>query len=228
MTYEEQLNSDQWKSKRVEILMRDSYRCQKCNNKNYLENYSLAISFGRIDNLTKSIFCQVINTLDILHVFCYYETIRIERGNFILYERNNIKNDLIGVLDLKAEINNSYAGSLDVYSETNFFTTNLSKNGILDSLDYLSWNYLYNLHIHHLYYQINKKAWEYPNDALQTLCWECHELLHKNTTINIMDEYGLFLEEKVVCSRCYGAGYFPEYKHVEHGVCFRCKGSRFE
>ena len=32
------------------------------------------------------------------------------------------------------------------------------------------------LHIHHKYYLPNKKAWEYPDTALFTLCESCHEL----------------------------------------------------
>jgi|GEM_PF-3079553 len=27
------------------------------------------------------------------------------------------------------------------------------------------------------------------------------------------------------CGRCGGSGYLPQYRHVEGGVCFRCRGS---
>jgi hypothetical protein len=30
------------------------------------------------------------------------------------------------------------------------------------------------------------------------------------------------------CARCHGAGGFPEYRHVQNGVCFRCHGSRYD
>ena len=29
------------------------------------------------------------------------------------------------------------------------------------------------------------------------------------------------------CPRCDGAGYFPKFRHIENGKCFRCKGSGF-
>jgi len=29
------------------------------------------------------------------------------------------------------------------------------------------------------------------------------------------------------CPRCNGAGYFPRFRHIENGKCFRCKGSGF-
>lgn len=31
------------------------------------------------------------------------------------------------------------------------------------------------LHVHHKYYEPNLMAWEYPNEALITLCLWCHE-----------------------------------------------------
>ena len=31
------------------------------------------------------------------------------------------------------------------------------------------------LHVHHRYYEKDKEPWEYPDDALITLCEDCHE-----------------------------------------------------
>ena len=53
------------------------------------------------------------------------------------------------------------------------------------------WIYSKGLHIHHKYYQKEKLPWQYPNDALITLCWECHENLHKNTKIPYLNEFGI-------------------------------------
>lgn len=36
-----------------------------------------------------------------------------------------------------------------------------------------------NLDVHHKYYLEGKKAWEYPDAALLTLCRSCHENVHK-------------------------------------------------
>jgi DnaJ-class molecular chaperone len=30
---------------------------------------------------------------------------------------------------------------------------------------------------------------------------------------------------QVACPKCAGWGYFPEYRHIEHGKCFRCDGT---
>lgn len=29
------------------------------------------------------------------------------------------------------------------------------------------------------------------------------------------------------CPRCNGTGYFPKFRHIDNGKCFRCKGSGF-
>jgi Fe-S oxidoreductase len=34
------------------------------------------------------------------------------------------------------------------------------------------------LHVHHLYYQKNLKAWEYDKESLVTVCESCHAALH--------------------------------------------------
>lgn len=34
------------------------------------------------------------------------------------------------------------------------------------------------LNVHHFYYNKGSKVWEYPDNALVTLCKKCHEELH--------------------------------------------------
>ena len=86
------------------------------------------------------------------------------------------------------------------------------------------------LHVHHTYYIDQKLPWEYENESLKTLCNQCHMILHENTKIPI---YTIMNDELVElkytpCSRCNGVGYFPEYSHIQGGICFRCKGVRYE
>ena len=57
-----------------------------------------------------------------------------------------------------------------------------------------------NLHVHHKYYEFGKDPWEYPDDALMTLCRSCHEIETKNlkqsksNLINILCRIGLTSE----------------------------------
>lgn len=56
-----------------------------------------------------------------------------------------------------------------------------------------------NLHIHHQYYLNNTLPWEYPNEALQTLCADCHE--YETTAINKATyQLLLLLKQKGFCS----------------------------
>lgn len=86
------------------------------------------------------------------------------------------------------------------------------------------------LNVHHRYYIYKKKAWEYDESTLITLCRHCHVLIHKSTSplIYYEDNERLAPLRLTPCIRCHGAGFFPEFRHVNNGVCFRCNGSRYE
>lgn len=89
-------------------------------------------------------------------------------------------------------------------------------------------NKAYHMHVHHRFYILNRLPWEYDNEVLITLCNWCHWDLHQNEDAVVFNEDGLTKAEMRPCRRCLGAGWFPEYYHVEAGVCFRCRGSRYE
>jgi hypothetical protein len=86
------------------------------------------------------------------------------------------------------------------------------------------------LQVHHRYYVRQWLPWEYPDDALATLCLDCHRGLHDQERVPIFDAIlgKLVRVEMRPCIRCLGAGFFPQYLHAEGGVCFRCWGGRFE
>lgn len=87
-----------------------------------------------------------------------------------------------------------------------------------------------NLNVHHRYYIFQADPWAYPNDALVTLCRSCHELVHSTLPplIYANRQNSLIRMMFTPCKRCGGYGYFSEYKHVQNGICFRCRGQRFE
>ena len=81
------------------------------------------------------------------------------------------------------------------------------------------------LNVHHRYYVTGLKPWEYDDDALVTLCQECHQKRHeiaiplyRTLSKNIIDAYCH------KCKRCGGSGYLPQYNHVQNGICFNCGG----
>ncbi len=86
------------------------------------------------------------------------------------------------------------------------------------------------MHVHHRFYIKGKLPWEYDDDALITLCNWCHWELHEQTKVPIYAMLNGTLHDLnyTPCERCNGAGVFPEFKHVQNGVCFRCDGNRYE
>ncbi len=87
------------------------------------------------------------------------------------------------------------------------------------------------LNVHHRYYIHPRYAWAYDNSALITLCKDCHKLVHFTMAPLIYakrKDGGFVVMNFTPCFRCNAAGYFPEYKRIENGICFRCRGERFE
>ena len=82
------------------------------------------------------------------------------------------------------------------------------------------------LNVHHKYYVSGRKPWEYDNDALITLCQDCHCLEHKSTQTPVYKD--LYNKQVMayaeICDRCGGSGYLPQYHHVKGGICFKCYG----
>lgn len=82
------------------------------------------------------------------------------------------------------------------------------------------------LNVHHKYYINGLMPWEYDDDALVTLCQECHKKRHetaipkyKTLSKNIID--CCYCHK---CDRCCGSGYLPQYNYIQNGICFKCGG----
>lgn len=82
------------------------------------------------------------------------------------------------------------------------------------------------LNVHHKYYVNGKNPWEYDDDALITLCQDCHCLEHKSTHTPVYrDLYNKqVLRYAEICDRCGGSGYLPQYRHRDNGICKQCHG----
>ena len=47
----------------------------------------------------------------------------------------------------------------------------------------------HDLQVHHIKYSSGKKAWEYPNSTLVTLCRECHQKVHSDKNHKLYPKY---------------------------------------
>lgn len=80
------------------------------------------------------------------------------------------------------------------------------------------------LNVHHTYYIEGKKPWEYEDSALVTLCENCHKKRHEETPTPVYASDMSIIGLTMICPKCGGSGYLPQYTHVEHGICFKCNG----
>jgi len=229
MTYQALLLHEDWKSKRSQIILRDNVRCNVCSNKNLLTSTfsGLLLFKGKTENGT---LCGFLGSLSSgisssKNIFIRKGSsnipIKLSEGNIVYIDSESTNNQFLKVVAVrKAEVK-------DKLTLENRFNINHNHNEEEDVSEF-SWKYVPGLHVHHKYYQVNLMPWQYPNDALQTLCWVCHEDLHKHNKIDLRDENGKVLGKLTPCHRCFGAGIFPEYKHIIAGLCFHCRGAKYE
>ena len=89
-----------------------------------------------------------------------------------------------------------------------------------------------NLQVHHMEYIVGYLPWEYDTSVFKTLCAECHMSVHSDPRtfipIYIIIEGRKELFNGTPCKRCSGNGNLPQYRKIENGICFKCRGRRFE
>ncbi len=232
MTYKDQLSSNFWKDKRAAILQRDKNICQQCRNAKIIKN-------GTIGLITKTTVYDI-HAKNHVYVDLQSETFKYDNPLSSICFFSKEEKVILGVIGKTFAVNNlvNFKLNFDDESEENenafseFFFQYYNGRLVLDfiggaDLPSFEWKYVYNFHIHHTYYKSNFLAWEYPEKSLLTLCWSCHEELHKNSRVPEYDAKGNLIGTKKVCKRCFGAGWFPQFSHVENGICFECNGARF-
>ncbi|MCP9757033.1 hypothetical protein EGI26_17880 [Lacihabitans sp. CCS-44] len=247
MTYSELLQSKEWSFKRQEILARDKMVCQNCKNQKHLNQFylsSIGLSFYKekiiitgYSYLLKQDLRHFSNELNFKDFIQLISTNKNHRTLALFsFSPENKYQNLIAFLDVPKFQNSEDIELLrnkmpfSVINDEFRIAQNKYEVEFVKACDEIEikWLVCKNLHIHHKYYQTGKQPWEYPNEALTTLCWDCHEDLHKNEKIPHLDINGKIIGTLTPCSRCFGAGYFPEYNHVQNGVCFECSGAKYK
>lgn len=170
--YAQYLRTNLWKSKRLEILDRDNFRCRKCGG---------------------------------------YETVITKKSN---YSDAN-KTEEVDI-DWSRIIGISWT---DLNGDERW-SSPLRPEGKPDKP--------YNIQIHHKKYILNRLPWDYGNEDLISLCNYCHSEEHKINVIPIYDENEKEILDFQNCERCNGQRYFPEFKHIQGGVCFKCGGTGYD
>jgi hypothetical protein len=201
MTYSELLLLDEWKEKRIQILERDLYTCQnkECNKE-----------------ISKYTTIKYIWTIE------HY----MEMNKYSIYEVNYEKTHI--TFDKKTNYYYKFLTTYDINSTSIYIINyNSEENGMI--LQYYravnSLAELTVLNVHHRFYIKGRKPWEYDNDeALITLCSDCHKEVHRNEKIPVYNDEREFLSNAILCDRCEGSGYIPEFHYHQDGICFNCSG----
>lgn len=241
MLYQELLSDPKWQEKRLKILRKDSFVCQECFNLEFQNVFNSGLIMS--NQITHGAAQNSINGENYLLNIWDIQNSKVELS-FLNKESNiSLIESYIAFYDKSKNYANIFAlkkfdsSKIDInkniteiikFGIRGKFTdiTNQEITSIIKISD--KWAFVKGLHVHHTYYQYGIFPWEYPDNSLKTLCWSCHEKLHQNKTIPVLNEKGVKEGELTYCPRCHGAGIFPEYMHVESGICFECHGKRYK
>jgi|GEM_PF-3819089 len=175
MSYQDDLNSPEWRSKRKEIIIRDNLKCTKCNNANLIKDSLIGLlRYKGYNEKGTSFNFYGYNGLDVL----VRKLVRIKRGATLVPFGSLAFN--IAYIDPEFE-DNTFARIMAIREMQPFedelpvslYDEKFKQNTyrLRDKIDdNYNWKIVPALHVHHTYYQINLKPWEYLNESLQTLC----------------------------------------------------------
>jgi hypothetical protein len=233
--YSKLLQTQEWRKKRTLILKRDKYRCQTCQNEKLLKDTNCKYFFKGIQANSHSPESWKIELFDHDIVTGYYQV--YFRGEFSKLPRNIklfVKKVNARYAELIAIAKSSEQSPEEKYlSQKSLYPQNKIDlcSKILPSFnenDDFEFIYVNGLHVHHKYYILNKKPWEYSNDALITLCFHCHYDYHENHQVQVFtDELLHDFKYKPFCKKCNGSGYIPEFYYHKAGICFNCNGKGY-
>ena len=235
-SYGSLLQRDEWKAKRLEILRRDGFSCACCKRKALEEitdsNIASPVYVGLINGFIKKNDIKSIRILSkeqLMDIHGYtalhVHTLRYSSSRFLLPD--NSEDIILSAIPKGFSIMDSSIEFADVVlKDGRAFSIeksrNLSLRNLKNPIQILerSTEPKY-LNVHHKLYRQDRNPWDYDNGELITLCEECHERLHRSGEI-------VKWIKLTPCYRCGGKGYLPQYKHVEDGICFRCRGEKYE
>ena len=249
MTYPEQLETQEWLSRRAQILLRDNNTCQFCGRQASEFVRSNDFDNGQIHNIGIDTYAGTI-TRDLLEMDNiktpkeFQEEMMDSKGSGLAVQKKGymlaITNRMVFLYILnatfaefqrdKARFRAVRARVRSKYPVYIFFRED-SELDLLNLPVYYCQEDMVKLNVHHKYYLAGSMAWEYSDSVLITLCDRCHMQTHKCSNIETYtyNRDGVKVAMNYTpCTRCGGVGYFPEYRKIENGISFRCRGARYE
>lgn len=222
MTYQDQLTTKEWSRRRHLILERDGYKCQKCQA-------SRPPLIGLVKGFGVNSHSQILEKgFEIFfkespkHESLTYKSTYISNGKQMIIggpviyvgdgERLCDIDSLMFAWQKKERYFKPFGGNVISSYLICFYSDLLLPKNCIDH------------NVHHKYYKLGSKAWEYEDDALITVCVDCHKAVHSTEEIFVYSQIGDKLYKTDVCDRCEGSGYLPEFDYNQGGICFKCHG----
>ena len=255
LTYGQLLALPKWQEKRLTIIKRDKLICQKCYNTSYQkdnfygtythtpEDTKPYILFRSFDQKAEEIYTKdekgtllIPNSTQVMLYLIKHRasgTADIPRDGYMVAASRFLTNEELlyyfPYLNPKLTHQDKIRLLHEKYKDLNNKVELIpERNDLINvPLTELKWIFVKDLNVHHTYYQIDKLPWEYPDECLQTLCRSCHEKVHEEEIIPVRDATGIKIGNYKPCTRCHGAGWFPEYSYYENGICFKCRGEKY-
>lgn len=247
-TYNQLLNTPEWKRKRNLILYYERNTCQRCGSTltRSFDTYSYRIETN-IDLKFEKVLSNHIRIVSFKYkdfeVYCktfynienYAEELCI-KFNLIEKGKTSNLNDFTTLNaitsyfdDNKGTINVQFINFLKLeYKDTiDFEKFDIDLDGFYldsDKNNFFEFKNR-NLNVHHKCYKEGLEIWAQPNSDYITLCNICHNIIHENITIPFYHKNNEGYSLLTHCERCDGKGYIKEYNHVQNGICFACYGS---
>lgn len=214
MSYIEDLQQNEWLEKRTEILAQDEFKCRNCS-----------IERSKFRGLVNSFGIKSYEEL----MDNGYSFINKSENDYCLKNVNIIKDGWITpvvflVENMSTIKLNELNFAMQNFDAKVFGKTFKTKRLIAFQEKKIDVDSMIDLNVHHRYYIVGNKPWEYPNDALVTLCHKCHKREHENNTVFVYDKDGNISSELITCSKCNGSGYINEFNYFHNGICFKCGG----
>lgn len=196
--YQESLRDPEWNIMRDRIFKRDKYQCLNCYNNGFLKDnkhtHKLQIQIGKILKVKEGVnVLKMFNKGDDrFYRYLYYVEFKEQEGN------KKSKSEILSPVSLDTTEIESFKG-LEVFHfnvSGYFINTNTYEEKIIfriinpKLIDSKRLFYIRKLRLHHNYYIQGNKPWEYPDEALKTLCDSCHDHFHQNNSVLIKNREG--------------------------------------
>lgn len=248
------LQSNEWKVKREQILLRDNHQCQRCGTAKAenLRTLYMSVTADTLQSFSKIEICRDpelnVNILKLEKngntFICktYLQENSLHTGGNYTIALNYAIRPIVVYPFQGSVLSNNKSNIFHDIRNNLFIRTKLSLTQKLkanvefdlegiwfiparEEVEFTKRNI--SLHVHHKCYRANKQIWDQDDDEYVTLCNICHRVVHETTKIPFYDKNGVNYELRTQCERCNGMRYFECYKHINGGSCFKCNGQGY-